>query len=49
MEISPDITVEPPDGDDEICINIEGDYHEPSKYIYLKKEQVEKMLELFDE
>ena len=48
VEIKTGITADTPDCDGEICLNIEGGYCEPDTYIYLNKEQVEKLLSLFD-
>ncbi|CAH9013311.1 conserved hypothetical protein [Vibrio phage 199E37-1] len=48
IDIKPGITADSPDSDGDICINIEADYHGEERYVYLNKEQVEKLLSLFD-
>ncbi|AUR89527.1 hypothetical protein NVP1124O_26 [Vibrio phage 1.124.O._10N.286.49.B1] len=48
IEIKTGITADAPDSDGEICLNIEGDYCDSDTHIYLNKEQVEKLLSLFE-
>lgn len=48
VEIKPGVTADTPDDSGEICLNIESDYYNPDVFVYLNKEQVKKLLSLFD-